>query len=241
MIVFLAGISERVGYDTKKRGIFLTHKISLPDSNIHRTDHYLNVIKSYGIEVKDNKYEFFISQEDKKFAQDILKNNNITDNDFSIAINPGGNWRPKRWIKDNYVELADALLKKFNAKIILTGAKKDIPLVDDIKMSMQGTPLVLAGKTTLKQLAAVMQSVNLVISADSGPMHIASAMGVNIIALFGPTLPSITGPLGEGKSIILQKSTECKLPCYDLKCVDYRCMKAITVDDVLDYVDEFRK
>ena len=100
-------------------------------------------------------------------------------------------------------------------------------------------PVVLAGKTDLNQLVALMKRANLVVSADSGPLHMASSVGTDVIAIFGPTRPEITGPRGRGKSIILQEELGCnKDACYQLDCTDNVCMKSITVDDVFSAIEK---
>ena len=97
---------------------------------------------------------------------------------------------------------------------------------------------MILGKTNIKQLGALMERADVVISGDSGPMHIASAVGSNVVALFGPTSPAVTGPRGEGKHIVIQKDVGCKIPCYQPGCQSYKCMKAIEVNDILDAVKE---
>ncbi|MFC1594381.1 lipopolysaccharide heptosyltransferase II [Candidatus Omnitrophota bacterium] len=240
LIVFLAGIPERIGYNTKKRGFLLTKKIALPGSDMHRSDQYLNVIESYGISVEDRTYDFFVSDDNRAYAEKLFREAGIAENDFVVVINPGGNWDPKRWLKENFAAVADQLIQRYHAKVIIAGATKDIALAWQIRDLMQEQPILITGKTTLKQLAAAMQKAHVVISADSGPAHIASAVGAGVIMLFGPTLPKITGPRGKNKVVVLHKDLGCSLPCYDSSCVDYRCMKAIMPEDVLHHVQEFK-
>ena len=121
--------------------------------------------------------------------------------------------------------------------VVLTGAEKDIVLAEKITGLMRHKPVVLCGKTDLKTLGAIFKKAMCVISNDSGPMHIAVAVRTNVIAIFGPTSPELTGPYGDGKYVVLRKDTGCKVPCYDLKCKDNRCMKAVTVEDVLGALD----
>jgi lipopolysaccharide heptosyltransferase II len=241
LITFLSGIPERVGYYTKKRGFLLTKKIELPNKGIHRLEYYLNIITSCGIK-SDGKYcDFFISDHDKKYASEFFKNENIQDNDFIVVINPGGNWQPKRWPEENFAQLCQRLIQELKAKIIISGSSKDITLANRIVSLMRSRPMISAGKTTLKQLGALMQRSDLVISADSGPMHIAAAVGVDLIALFGPTSDSVTGPIGKGKIAVIKKDINCKIPCYESHCQKgYLCMRNITVEDVFEKVKEFR-
>ena len=238
LICFLAGIPERVGYYTKKRGFILTKKIMAPGPDtLHRIDYYLNIIEKAGLKVEDRFTEFFISEEDLKFVDDFLNKNSLAKNGFLVAINPGGNWLPKRWPSDYWARLADRLISEFGAKVIITGSQKDIEEALKIKARMKGKPILACGIFNLKQLGALAKKVDLFITADTGPLHIANAVGAKkIIALFGPTSPSITGPYPEKNVIILHEDAGCKVPCYAVNCQDNRCMKAITPEDVIEQV-----
>ena len=110
--------------------------------------------------------------------------------------------------------------------------EKDISIAESIATLMHHKVVILTGKTTLKQFGALCKRAGLVISADSGPLHIACAVGARVIGLFGPTSPKITGPRGPHCKVIW-KDVGCKVPCYDQRCKHYKCMEAITVDDVL--------
>lgn len=233
MLLFLSKIHERIGYNSKKSGFLLTKKISLPPKDLHRVEHFLGIARGAGIKPKSINYEFFIPEKDDRKGKEILKNTGVKTGDDFIAINPGGNWDLKRWPAENFAKLADEIIDRFNLKVVLTGAEKDIELCQRISGLMKNTPLLLCGKTNLKTLGTVFKKAKWVISNDSGPMHIAVGVKTPVIALFGPTSPRITGPYGEGTYKILQKEVDCKIPCYKLSCKDNKCMKAITVEDVL--------
>lgn len=236
LLARLAGIPERIGYYTKKRGFLLTQKIIPPNRDtLHRIDYYLNIIEKAGLKVEDRHTEFFFSEEDRLFSLDFLGRQGVKEGDFLVGINAGGNWDPKRWPKNYWAKLADKLINEFSAKIVITGSRQDIPLAVDIRNSMLGKPIIGAGEFTLKQFAALCTRLDLFITADTGPLHIANASGAKrIIALFGPTHPSITGPYPLKNVTILQKSGDCKIPCYVVDCQDNRCMKAITPEDVIE-------
>ncbi|MEI6631820.1 MAG: glycosyltransferase family 9 protein, partial [bacterium] len=103
----LAGIPERIGYRTKKRGFLLTKNIKIPKPNsLHRIDHYLNIIEQAGFRVEDRFTEFFLSDSDKEFVEEFLNKKGVAISDFLVAINPGGNWGPKRWPKEYWGRLA---------------------------------------------------------------------------------------------------------------------------------------
>ena len=235
LICRLAGIPKRIGYYTKKRGFLLTKKITMPKiDTIHRIDFYLNIIEKAGLKVEDRYTEFFITHEDENAVVDFLKKNHLREDDFIAVLNPGGNWGPKRWPKEYWGELADMLVTAFKAKIILSGSQNDLNLANQIKKIMKEEPVITCGVLNLKQLAALAKRSDLFITGDTGPLHIANAIGAKrIIALFGPTSPSLTGPFPVKNTIVIQKDVNCKIPCYKVNCKDNRCMKAIISKDVL--------
>lgn len=238
LICRLSGIPQRIGYYTKKRGFLLTKKINAPGKDsLHRIDYYLNIIEKAGLKVEDRFLEFFISEDDQKFVDDFLRKQQIGKDNFLIAINPGGNWLPKRWPKDYWAALSDRLITEFRAKVIITGDHRDLPLVLNIKESMKEKPIITCGVFNIKQLGALSKRVDLFIAADTGPLHIANACGVKkLIAIFGPTSPEITGPYPLKNVIVLRKDVGCKIPCYRLRCKDNRCMKTISPEDVIEQI-----
>jgi len=233
-------IPRRIGYGSKRAGFLLTEKAGIPDKKLHKVEYFLNLAKAAGIETKNKNYEILISDNDTKEGEKILNDAGIKDKGF-IALNAGGNWDLKRWPAENFAELGDKIFEKLGSAIILTGAEKDIVLAENIAGLMKHRPLILCGKTTLKTLGAIFKKAICVISNDSGPMHLAVAAGTRVVAIFGPTSPELTGPYGDGRYIVLRKDTGCKIPCYDLKCKDNRCMKAVTAEDVLGALYEIIK
>lgn len=239
LIVFLAGIKERIGYPTKRRGLLLTKTVDMPDEEVHKVEYFLNIARSLGINVRDNSYEFFIEDADRNAVRDFLRNDaGIGDKDKIAVLCPGGNWDPKRWPKENFALLADLLTERLGLKIVISGAKKDMALAEDIKNMMKNAPVISCGKTTIKQLAALLERADLVVANDTGPMHLAVAMKAKLIALFGPTSPRLTGPYGKGNYRVIQKNEECDVPCYDVTCTDNRCMAAISVEDVFKEAED---
>ena len=240
MLTYLAGIPRRLGYRTFKRWLLLTGSLTMPKKDSqHRVDYYLNIVKSLGCNTQDRFYEFFVSPEDEKFVENFLSEERVSVNDSVVCLNPGGNWGPKRWPKENFARLADCLSSDYRAKIIFSGSEGDVALISEITARMKHKPIIAAGRTDLKQSACIFKKTDLVISGDSAPLHIAAAVGANIIGLFGPTSPAITGPIGKGKVIIIQKPFDCQVPCYDQNCADNKCMQEITVEDVVSELKDF--
>lgn len=242
LLVFLAGIPQRVGYDTKGRGRLLTHKVKPLEGTVHRCDDYLNVIESYGVSVKNRSYALKVNAKAQEDLQKILMVHHIAEEDFLVVIHPGGNWDLKRWPLKDFALLIDRLSQQDRVKVVVSGSSEDRRLAQGIYALTASKPVILAGQTTLGELMALMKRANLVISADSGPLHLAAAVGTSVIGLFGPTQPQITGPRGMGPCVILQHDVGCNRgPCYHLDCTDNICMQSITVEDVLEAVEQFRR
>jgi len=235
LICRLAGINQRIGHHTKKRAFLLTKKIVPPKKDsLHRIDYYLDVIEKAGLRIEDRYLDFFFLPSDENHVEDFLNRNSIGKNDFIVALNPGGNWLLKRWPVEYWARLADRLISETGAKVIITGSASDSKLVSQIKEKMKQLPLIACGILNIKQLGALAKRVDLFITADTGPLHIANAVGAKkIIAIFGPTSKEVTGPYPSTNVIVLQKDAGCPIPCYKVDCRDNRCMKAITPEDVL--------
>lgn len=239
LTVYLSGISRRIGYHTLKRALLLTEPLPMPKKDsLHRVDYYLGIVKRLGCGIQDRNYEFFTSRKDDIFIEPFLAEEGISNDDFLVCLNAGGNWGPKRWPRENFAKLADRLIAEYNAKVIFIGSKEDVGLVKSIAGAMAHKPVIAAGKTSLSQLAALFKKVQLVISADSGPLHIAASVGANLICLFGPTSGPVTGPIGKGVIRVIQKDIGCEIPCYDKNCDDNKCMREITVDDVFSEIKQ---
>ncbi|HNV23926.1 MAG TPA: lipopolysaccharide heptosyltransferase II [Candidatus Omnitrophota bacterium] len=235
LLVFLAGIPFRVGYPTKKRGFLLTCRVPLPEETLHRSDYYLRIIEFFGIRVRDRLTYLQVAPDARKKMSRMLEEYGMDQAHPRILVHVGANWNLKRWPLESFTRLIDQLINNLKAKVIIPGTKEDLPLIDMICAPLKNKPWILAGKTDLKELIALISLSDLLITSDSGPLHLASSVGVKTIALFGPTRPEITGPRGKGRSYILQHDVGCnKDACYDLTCPNNICMQRITVKEVLD-------
>ncbi len=233
-----AGIRQRIGFAGKSR--LLTKEVDMLQDHIHRADQILSLAGVLGITKVEGNYEHFISEEDEERAALILERagGGVL---RTVAVNPGGNWEAKRWQEEKFVELSKMILSRFSdVEIMLTGAEKDKELTDRMLKAVGDKRCYsVAGLTGINELASLFRSSELVISADSGPLHLASAIGATTIGLFGPTSCEITGPRGKGKNIVIHKDHGCEVPCYVDKCdKDYICMKSITVQDVFKAAEQ---
>ncbi|MDP3803953.1 MAG: lipopolysaccharide heptosyltransferase II [Candidatus Omnitrophota bacterium] len=242
MITFLAGIPSRVGYD-KKWGFLLTKRI--PHTKQfglkHEIDYTLDILRYIAIEPKDRMLYMPLDRASERKVQDIFNENGIRDSDFCIAINPGASCASKRWPVMNFARTADSLAKTYNAKIIIIASVQDKIFADEAASVMSKPCVNLAGKTGIGDVVSVLGRVKLFISNDSGPVHIACAVGTPVISIFGRSdrglSPERWGPSG-ACDIALHKYVGCDV-CLAHNCRrGFKCLEAITVEDVLAAADK---
>jgi len=239
LIVYLAGIPLRIGYG-KLKGL-LTHPVVMKAEDIHRCDYYLKVLEGYGIKVQDRLCELRLNAGDMQSVEGKLNKAGISSTEDYVVLNTGGNWDLKRWGEDSFVILAKRLSEEFRVKIVFSGAVKDRQYCQSIAQRASISAAILAGETSLGESLALYKRAVVVISADSGPLHLAHSVGADVIGIFGPTRPEITGPRGSGRFQILFKDVGCnKAPCYHLSCTNNVCMQSVTVDDVCKAFQKIR-
>lgn len=238
LCVFLAGARRRIGFNGKKGSFFLTERVALPKEEFHRADIYYYFVTKARIPEGERYYDFFILNDDKKYIEDFLAKYGVREDKNLVILHVGGNWNLKLWPKENFARLIDELMREYNVNIIISGSFKDYGIAQEIVAMAKHNVLNACGLTTLKQLGVLFKKSDLVISADSGPLHVAMAMGARGIALFGPTSPQITGPFGKGDfSVLRNNDIKCVIPCYNLGCKDNICMSSIKVEDVLSEIE----
>ncbi len=211
--------------------IFLNERIPAVDMEIHALSRGMMLLNAVGIPTNEVEYKLPMSDHDRKKIDELMKQHGINDMKSLIAINPVAKWETKLWPNKKFAELADMLIDQYNLKIVFTGGIKDYSIIQTITSSMKGRAINFAGKTTLTELAALYEKAALVISTDTGPMHLAAAVGTPVVALFGPTAPWRTGPYGTGHQIITAE-LECS-PCFKRRCETTDCMYQISVKQVM--------
>lgn len=226
----LAHIKDIYGYESKKI-TFINRKISLPPKGTHKMDYYLNLIESIGLKVSKKEPEFFLLPQEIEQVGSILPSS-ILNSRLKVVLHPKANWALKMWPKEYFAQLGDKLIEELDASVIITGTRDDLDLAFQIKKLMKNKPYLLVGRTSLRELGAVLKRVNLFISADTGIMHLAASVGTPLIAIFGPTHPSISGPRGKGLIRLIYKNKECKVPCFKLNCRNNICMKNVSAEEV---------
>ncbi len=238
-ILKFAGVKEIYGYNLKGRSFFLTKGIREPDKKMHRSDYWLNILYSIGFDnTFDNMYRFYYTSEDDMKVLSLLKKFDLKEGKYA-CINPGANWDKKRWSLENFAILAKKIYEVYGLNVVITGSAGDEELGNYILSRNNGYSVSFCGKTSIRELGPLFKRSKIVISADSGPMHIASGAGANVVALFGPTDSVETGPNGIGKHIVIHNlPPDCVTPCFNPVCGGNLCMENIKVDDVMSAVNE---
>ncbi len=235
LLTYLAGIPQRIGYSKTKA--LLTHAVDFSDGH-HRSQTYWRVLEDYGIKVQDHTCRLDVDSQDEQSIAAKLRGHGLNAQPF-VVVNAGGNWDLKRWPAAQFSTLIHHLVQDKKLAVVLPGSAQDKARVGQIAAQAGVPVIILAGETTLGETLALYRQARAVISGDTGPLHLANAVGAKVIGIFGPTRPEITAPRGLGDAVILFKEVGCNhAPCYHLACGNNVCMQAITVDHVLEAVQK---
>ncbi len=237
VLVGLSRGKRKVGMGGSREGarLFLNEPSVPVDYGQHAIDRYLKVAEYLGCDAAGCDGHIPVFEPDRRSVDQILDRSGI-DKKAIVAINPIAKWSTKLWDPGRFAALADRIGDDSGCAVAFTGSTLDRNVIDDIRGMMRTDPLNLAGRTNLKELAYLYSRCKLVVTTDTGPMHIAAAMGCPVVALFGPTAPWRTGPYGKGHRVI-RADVECS-PCFKKKCDHMICMKEIAVEQVFEGVKE---
>jgi heptosyltransferase-2 len=242
LIASLARVPYRVGYATDGRRALLTHPLAVPawKGERHELYYYLNVVAELerllcgasSVEEREPVFALAVSDERKAQAREFLLAHGARANGPLVALCPGSiNSRAKRWPADRYALLADRFIAETGAEVLLIGSRDEVGVALEVSRRMHHQPIMLAGHTDLKQAVAVLSIVDLLVTNDTGPAHIAAALDCPTLVIFGPTDPRTTRPFSSAAEII-RRQPDCA-PCMLRDCpIDHRCMTAISADEV---------
>jgi heptosyltransferase-2 len=247
LVTFFAGIPRRVGYN-RKFGFLLTDRLihTKQLGEKHELEYNLDLLRYLGIESEDRNLFMPIKPESEEWVKVLFNQQGIKSTDKLLAIHPGASCPSKIWPFVRFAQVADRLTKIYGFKVLVVAGPKDISLAQNlIKHIQKETEAInLAGVTSVSQLASLLKRCQLFISNDSGPVHIASAVGTPVISIFGRNQQGLSpirwGPVGK-KDKVLHKEVGC-IKCLAHNCQkEFACLKAITVEDVLKVADEILK
>jgi heptosyltransferase I len=241
--IFLARGRRKAGFGqgmahSENSHLFLDERIPAVSMEMHALDRGLRLLQALGIPDTQVLYDLPLGEEEERAAGQILVENGIRSDQPFVAINPMAKWPTKLWAVERFRELTECLLGK-GFQVVFTGSKEDRPVLDEITRTLSSPAVRLDGRTSLKVLAAVYRSARVVVTTDTGPMHLAAAVGTPVVSLFGPTAPWRTGPYGEGH-VVLRAGVSCS-PCFSKSCKTTEfepmaCMNRITVEQVVEAV-----
>jgi heptosyltransferase-2 len=236
LLFFLSKIPERWGYAADGRGPLLTKRVARRETgrDVHQVHFYLRLVAGLGLKTRPPQIKLTLSAAETKAARARLHGLGVQAGKPLIVIDPGASYGPaKRWFPERFAAAADRLGTRHKAEILLVGSDNETALAEDVSAAMKKRPHSLVGRTTLRELLGLVGQARLVLTNDSGPMHMANGLGIPVVAVFGPTDPRRTGPF-QPPSAVLKKDVPC-WPCLYRKCpYDHRCMTGISVDEVVE-------
>ncbi len=227
LLAFLSGVKRRAGYGRKGGKILLNIAVAEPNGVKNPVEHQAWLLSKIGVNLDDFALEYKMPfQPSFQFSRPYI----------SILPGAGEGWQSKCWSELCFARLADTIINKLKYSVVFLGEKREKSKIERIKKAMREKGQDLSGQTNLTQLAGVIKGSSLFITHDSGPLHLAQALGVPTLALFGPTDPG-RHSLPSAKLFIINKKISCQ-PCYRRRCSAHQCMKLIGVEEVLKMITQ---
>lgn len=248
IIAFLAGIPERIGYNRDARRALLTKAVPFDKhaGSLHHVDYYMNLLDKAGFAVEASRPWIYLSLEERLKAREDLAGMRRP----VVGLNPGATFgSSKRWHPARFEEVARRVIDDLGGSVVVFGGPSETGIAKGILEGIQSlwpdrdltsgpAPRVrmAAGRTTLRELIALVSEMDVLVTNDSGPMHIGYAVGTPVVAIFGSTSPELTGPVGYG-DIVIRKDVDCA-PCFERKCPkgEIRCMDLVSSEEVFGAV-----
>ncbi len=242
----LAGVKERIGYIADGRRLLLSRPLALPEplNSTHRSELYFNLLRrGAGVDLEFTKPKLFLNDEDIHRGVKILSDFGLTEIEPYAAIAFRAVAESRRWGRENYIKLTKLLVTKHHLKVVLIGSADEQPDGDAIATAAGAKEVInLAGKTTIRETAAILSQALFFVGNDSGPAHLAAAVGIPLVVLSGADDPKSTSPLSSRKRLIYLEHLDC-ISCVKNKCPlkgekYMQCMKGITVEMVLEAIEQ---
>jgi heptosyltransferase-2 len=245
LLGFASGARERIGFNTEWRRPLLTQGVAYRRDQ-HEVENLLDVLRADGISPADKRLELWVAPAEQAAAADFLSRHGAAPGDKFVALHPFATNEPRAWHEDDFAEVAAALQKNHGARAIIFGGKPDRAKAERLRAKIGGAALNIAGETDLRTSMALLARCALLIGNDSGIMHLAAALGVPLVALFGPGTPDRFGPLTDRARVIYHR-----FPCSPCRQKYFRdctpsarqkppCLEAISVAQVLGAVEALR-
>ena len=232
---WISGAPVRIGFNDEHRwrGRFYTQVVQTARGVQHRIDRDLEALKPMSIQAGSKDPQLWLTPEEANSADQLLDQLGVQRSQSIVILQPGARYWFKAWPPERFAELADRLASRYGCQVLIGGSYQDIDLAQQIRQMAKSRPIIMTGRTTIKQFAAIAKKSALFVGNDSGAMHIASAVGTPVVALFGPSNPAEWGPRG-GPVEVLYKELDCRSRCHPT-CTrgEENCMRLIAVDEVM--------
>jgi len=235
LLVRLAGVPRRIGFATEGRGMLLTDRVAYRQDQ-HEVLNFLDCLRVLDVPIGSTALELWPTPENDKKVSALMAQAGWKDDDLKVIIHAAASLPAKQWPLDRFAALMTVLRDRHRARFVYTGSADDAELYRNIEKLGPFGGLDLCGVTNVRENLSVYKKADLFFGVDSGPMHMAAAVGLPVVALFGPTDERKWGPWGEGHTVIT-KRLSC-YPCKPHKCADNECMKKISVEDAIDAVEK---
>ena len=235
VIPFLGGVARRIGFSSGLRGMLLTRSVKRPRKlcSVHQVQYYSELLKVFGEVNMPKLPSLDVPEREKIWAHNLMDSFNAAQHDFTVGINPGATYgEAKQWIPERFAELAVSLAEKYNCRIVMFGDRKIPGIAQTVGSGRSSSIVDLTGKTSILQLAAILRLCDVLVTNDTGPMHVACAVKTPVVAIFGPTATSTTSPVGSS-SVVITNRIICS-PCLRRVCPEghHRCMVSIRTEEV---------
>jgi len=231
-MIFLGRVPQRVGYGTDGRRWLLTNALRPSRAKRHQVHYYLDLARALSADVDKPSISIAATEEEQLQASRLLASEGIVPSRHYLILNPGAAYgSAKRWGEEGFADAGDTLAAEFDLDVAIVGSEGERSIGESIQKRMRSRVAVLSGRTSLETLIGVISGSSFVLTNDSGPMHIAAALGVPTVAVFGATDDVVTGPWGSHARVV-REPVECS-PCMLRECpIDHRCMTRVSAEAV---------
>lgn len=233
LLAFLSGARYRVGYNIQGRGGFFNIKVKPDSEEKHMIERTLDVVRAIGVDTVNRNPEIVVLDEEKKYIEHFLNQRKVSSKDLLVGIHPGGNYPSQCWQPERFAQLADEIIIEYGAEVIVIGGPGEEGLVRKV-VNLMSEKAIEVIDIPLSRLAALIARCNLFVCNNSGPLHIATAVGTPTISTMGPTVSYLWWPQGKNH-IVIRKDLPCS-PCNRGVCKSHQCMDLITVEDMKEAV-----
>lgn len=238
-ITFLTHAKYRVGFSYRGRKYAYNILGTSEKGEHHAAEHNLELLKALGIEITSKRIHFYVSEEDDNWAEQFIKTN-MPSGKKIVGIIPSGGWPSKRCDASKWVEICNAIKEKYEVVFLILWGPGDESDADFIKNNL-GDKAVLAPEIKIGKLSALIKNCDMVIANDSGPMHIAAALEIPTLGIFGPTNPKAHGPYSPNSDYVIKEGLHCII-CNKLECpYNHECMTQLPVEMVLEKVERIAR